>query len=489
MKSRPVIIIFFLALVSNVVVHTINLSYLLEANPASLRQGVSVITQDDPSYLVPVENYLLGNGWQSNAVGDAAYVTRTPGYSLIYLGFRFWLPQKAALIGLLSFQFLLFAFSASLVFGIVRQFSVNEFVAFWLAMAFAIMPMFSGFLSYTLTEGVTPALVILFMYLVLASSLGSQKYYWWSAVVLAMIIIIRPPLIVLLAVYPLQMIFDGWKLNWKPTALALSISLIPMIAWQIYGFNKTEEMPGLHAIYHDDANDLYRPVHQTLWDFHKSWGQEGAEFHNDVNGIWEAALNNEPPQKAIESFVRHLPEGVKETIGEEKLKWTYQSYYQVLKNQKPFFESGKFMDGQTEMERMLGDSIRLFTKAYRSGHWFNAWVAVPSKVYWNMAAHSNLSLFVFQKPWRGNLFMEAMRWLSFLIHFGVFVLFPITFFGKLRNKAMLMFGLPIAMYLAYLCFVQRGVEERYTLPFLMPMLILVFASAIEIINQTRTKNE
>lgn len=488
MKNRPALIIFILALVSTVLVHTINHSYLLQANPASLRQGVSVVTQDDPSYLAPVESFLEGNGWRSNAVGNAAIVTRTPGYSLVYLAFRFWLPQKSALIGLLGFQFLLFAFSATLVYAILKRLSPNEFLAFWLAAVFAIMPMFSGFLSYTLTEGLTPSLVIFFMYLVLLSIQGAEKYYLWSAVVLAMLIIIRPPMLVLLFVYPLQMIAGGWDLNWKPIFLALTISISPLVVWQIYGFNKTGKLPGLHAIYHDDANGLYRPVHQALWGFHKSWGQEGAEFHNDVNGLWEAALNNTPPENAIQLLMGHLPKGAKETIGEEKLKWTYDAYYQVLKSQKPYYEQGKTMEGQTQLERVLSDSIQTYTDVYRSAYWFNTWIVVPAKVYWNLAAHSNLSLYVFQKTWRGNLLMEVFRWLSFLIHVGVFILFPIAVFWKPRNRIKFIFGLPILLYLVYLCFVQRGVEERYTLPFLMPMLILVVVNAIEMISQIRTKN-
>lgn len=488
MKNRPVLIIFFLALVSTIFVHGFNHSYLLELNPDSLREGVSVVTQDDASYLAPVENALAGKSWRSNAIGDAAYVTRTPGYSLIYAAFRVLLPQKSALMALLAFQFLLFAFGATLVYAILRLMGMDEHWSFMAALVYAIMPMFSGFLSYTLTEGVTPAFVILFMYLVLKSSVAFKKYYWWSTLVLALLIIIRPPMVVLLFVYPLLLVIDNWKSNWKKSMIALSIALFPLLLWQIYGYSKTEELPGLHAIYHDDANDLYRPVHNVLWSFHKSWGQEGGDFHRDLNGVWQAALNDEPPQQAIDDLIGHLPEGAIETVGEESLNWTYESYYEILKAQAPFFKSGQAMSGQTMQELALIDSVQAYTSAYRSAYWFQTWVVAPAQVYWNMAAHSNLSLYVFQKPWRGNLFMEAMRWLSFLVHLGVFLLFPMALIWKFRNRDMFAIGLPIAMYLGYLCFVQRGVEERYTLPFLMPMLIFVMVFTNDIFNQSRSKN-
>lgn len=473
MNFKPALIVFFLALGSAVLVHYVNHVQLLNEAPTALRKGISVATQDDSSYLAPFENFLIGNDWRSNAVGDAAYLTRTPGYSFIYAVFRFWIPQKSALIGLLCLQFLLFALSAIVVFEIMRDWINDSQWALWIAVGYAILPMFSGFLSYTLTEGVTPMMVLLFMYLILKGTQGNQRYYLGSAAVLAMLIIIRPPMVVFVFVYPIQLLVSRKKSNAKQVVLALVIALCPLAIWQIYGYAKTDKLPGLHAIYHDDANDLYRPVHKELWDFHKSWGQAGNAFHSDVNGIWQAALNDEPPEDAIDRLMGHLPSGVAESVGLKELHWTYKCYYNILKGQRPYFESGQAMYGQTPRELALIDSIQTYKYVYRSSYPLQTWVVVPAKVYWKLAAHSNMSLFVFQKTWRGKWWMEALRILSFAVHLITFLLFPLLLFKPFRNARNLVFSIPIYMYLAYLCFVQRGVEERYTLPFLVPMILLI----------------
>jgi len=68
--------------------------------------------------------------------------------------------------------------------------------------------------------------------------------------------------------------------------------------------------------------------------------------------------------------------------------------------------------------------------------------------------------------------MEALRIICFANHFLAFYIFLISIFILFPNKNALLIIVPTACYLAYLCFVQRGIEERYTLPFLIPMVAL-----------------
>src|SRR5690606_42026076 len=84
----------------------------------------------------------------------------------------------------------------------------------------------------------------------------------------------------------------------------------------------------------------------------------------------------------------------------------------------------------------------------------------------------------FQKVWRGNIFMEIFRYFSVLVHFGIFLCFPVAVILMRKSVLWLSVSIPIIIYLGYLCIVQRGVEERYTLPVLIPMLLVV-AGAVQ----------
>ena len=95
----------------------------------------------------------------------------------------------------------------------------------------------------------------------------------------------------------------------------------------------------------------------------------------------------------------------------------------------------------------------------------------PMKVYGRMALHSNLSMYIFQKTLRGNWLMEFFRLLFFSLHASLFLLIWVALFIRRRNWFKFSIYAIAAAYLLYLAWVQRGIEERYTLPILPVLLI------------------
>ena len=100
---------------------------------------------------------------------------------------------------------------------------------------------------------------------------------------------------------------------------------------------------------------------------------------------------------------------------------------------------------------------------------------VPALVVKHMILHSNLNLYMFQHTYRGLWWMEALRWSSLIVH--VILLSSIFIIPWLRIPRLLRVAAMFALlYLIYLAFIQRGIEERYTLPVLhLAMLLLPFA--------------
>jgi hypothetical protein len=70
-----------------------------------------------------------------------------------------------------------------------------------------------------------------------------------------------------------------------------------------------------------------------------------------------------------------------------------------------------------------------------------------------------------------NIFMEILRWLCLMIHVSTFTLCLIYPFINKDIKLITLGGI-VLFYLFYLTYVQRGIEERYTLPLLAVALIL-----------------
>lgn len=485
-KQRIVgLVLFLLAVISTGGVHLLNNFYLSRSAPELLRENTTVITSDDVSYLAPATNWLSGNGWKTGHPGKIAITVRSPGYGMIYAGLRSFLSEKAALQTLVVLQVFLFAFAVSLIPKIGRYLGMNFKLSLTVAIGVAVLPTFSGFLSYTLTEAITPSLALIFLYALFRFYSEPKSSLIPAALILGFLILVRPPMMI----WIFSVVILGFGLakmgEFKNGVALILVAIIPILTWQVYISIKTGELQGLHPIYQDDTNDLYRPLHNDIWNFHKSWGQSGAKFNASVNGLWGDAMHENSAQAGVLEIMENISPEVIETIGYNELESSYLQYFEILKSQVPYAKSALPIPGITKNELELSTKFIEYRNTYVREYPFQSYVVVPFEVYFSLGAHSNLSPYVFQKSWRGNPFMEMLRYFSFMLHFGVFLLFPFALLYMRKSLLWLSVSIPILVYLTYLCGVQRGVEERYTLPVLIPMLMLVVAAGSEFVKDMR----
>lgn len=464
-------------------VHFINALHL-QKDGAVLRKGVAVPTADDASYLVPPENFIDGKGWKSNSAGDAALTTRSPGYGMIYLAFRTGFGKPWGLRVMIAFQVLLYAAAVVRVPGLAADLGLTKKLGWGLALLFAVLPGFWGFLSYTLTEGVVPALVVLFLSFFLRSTRTGMRDFALGCLLLAVTLLVRPAMLVWV-ITPLLFLFTFSGVLKAKQGLALWIlMLLPLGGWQLHMKASTGKWQGLHPIYHDDANTLFRPIHRDIWNYHKAWGQTGVDFHRGIDRLWRAALSGGDPEQPVRELIAGTDPRARALIGDSTLHSAYLDYYGILVKQAPYYKDNRVLSGITDEEGRLSEKFDEFRKDYVSAHPLHSFMAVPAKVFWELTGHSNLTLYVFQKSWRGNPVVEALRVVSFAIHFGAFAVFLLSMLFFVRDRKLLAVALPILIYLLYLCVVQRGVEERYTAPVLIPVVILS-ACALQRVGEKR----
>ena len=161
-KNNTIWIICLLSFFSALFYNQLNLNLL----PTELkRDNVTVATNDDVSYLAPPKNYLETGVWKANSIGDQSYFIRPPGYGIFYMFFLKITGYPLALSFLKIAQLLLFSASIYWLFNISNSLLKKEKVALLVAILYGLTPFAIGFLSYTLTEGITPALLLLFVFL------------------------------------------------------------------------------------------------------------------------------------------------------------------------------------------------------------------------------------------------------------------------------------------------------------------------------------
>ncbi|PKR80767.1 hypothetical protein CW751_08325 [Brumimicrobium salinarum] len=124
-----------------------------------------------------------------------------------------------------------------------------------------------------------------------------------------------------------------------------------------------------------------------------------------------------------------------------------------------------------ELEKSTITQIKALTADFKNKFWIQYYITSPLKVFKEMAFHSNLSLYVFQKSFRGHPLMEFLRLLSFIVHALAFLALPFSVFMRKPHYLKSIFSYVLIIYVGYLIFIQRGIEERYTLPILALSLI------------------
>lgn len=468
------LLLFLLAFSSAASIHLVNRTFLAAENPEALRENVSVITSDDASYLRPAINFIDRGEWKGSGASVGSYVLRSPGYGFLFACFYSLFGLEMGLWALLLFQFTIWAMAVSFIPIIAHHLGFKAKLAWGLGMLVALMPLFSSFLAYTLTEGITPALVIFFYSFLFVGLKDRKDFLLPSAILLGCIILVRPALILLVLSYiPLV---PQLRRNIIPLLL---VSLTPIFLWQL----RVQRFTGrfdLHPIYHSDASTLYRPLHEAAWDFHKMTGQTGVEFHRSMALLWQAAQGDISKANATEAAVQNLHGTVIEVFTEDRLAAIYTEYITVLRQQIPFYHGNEPVGITLAGEEELIAKFETMKSDYVANNVIHAWIVVPASVAKELVFHSNLSLYLFQKPLRGNFSMEALRWLSLGIHLFIYV-FTLIFLFRKKCQSTLAVAIPAVLFFLYLVFVQRGIEERYMLPYLVPMFLVAsytFASLL-----------
>lgn len=475
------ILIAFLALLSAFYWNELNLKNLQLAK-IPLRENQTVITEDDASYLNTYQRLHENGSKNETELEKFSSTIRPPGYGLIYYFSLKFGGNTNSLFILKTGQCLLFAFSVFCLYKIALFFTKSNWLSSITALIYGILPFSMGFLYYTLTEGITPALLVISLYYIL--KLSSEKevrfqlvYLFIASSIFSVLLVIRPFLIVFLPIF-LIVLFISWFNQKGPKTAVLNLLLFTLIStsglitWQIKSRLQLGNWIGLHPIYQNEIPGVFRKPHASLWNFFKGWESNGAHFHETIVPFWEATMALDTSNSPIEKVIKQLPKNVVQSIGKKEFTWAFILYRKAILAQKPYFDEQKKMPSYLlkEEARAQKNFDRLALK-FCTTNAYQYHLQTPAKVAKSLIFHSNLSLYQFQHTYRGTFWAETLRVLCFLIYSIAFILVPFAFF-VLKDYRIRLLIIGIIIYCFYLIYFQRGIEERYTLP-LLPFVLLI----------------
>lgn len=447
-----------------------------------------VSTADDAAYIRPVENYYKYHTWQDNNPGRQAYFLRTPGYGLFRYGLMMVLGLEGGQLYFRYVQVLLFALSVFLLYRIGLMLCLPPAWSLTGEIIYGLTPFASGFLYYSLTEGITPALMIFYVYLLLlAYRRRGPFFYLLAAVLMGYIGLVRPVLMIFAAALP---VMAWWSTSTLPALrrsafilLNVLIIALPLTMWAYRSYRIAGEWVGIYPIYYAENNSQFRPSHQAIWRFASSFGMEGRTFHESMVPLWQATIHGDTSESHIDSILLTIPDFVKRDIGDQRLRAAYHGYRASIVYQRTHYTKEVAMpDTIPDAERQVIGDFDQFTTEIRSSHWLWCHVVVPVLVFKHLAFHSNLSLWLFQHTWRGAWWMEAARFIFLLLHIGCCLSAVYLLWSGERATRLLM-GWLISAYFFYLCYFFRGLEERYTLP-ILPLMLLALLYTLRSLSRT-----
>jgi hypothetical protein len=463
---------------------------VLEGDSIELREGQTVKTADDLSYLKPAISLAETGTYKDSFPGLGAYFLRPPGYPAFLAALLVIFDKPDALHALKFIQLGLFALSVYCLFFIALNYLKSTKWASAIAAFYGLSNIASGFVYYTLSEGISAPLVLFYVfYLVKAKNetLAKSKltYYVIAAVLFSFLFITRPVLGILGLSIPIFLFIDysfNTSLLLKRIVLIGAIASAPMFMWQVRNMIIAKEVVGLHPIYYpENSTSCFRPTHEAFWEFCKSWGEIGSHFHSYVVPFWDATINGDTAQIYIDNIIKELPTHVVTHFGEQRLHAVLTTYQHSILLQKAFYDKGIAMPTTIPaIELKAISEIDKLTTEYRSAFWFNYAILAPLKVFKTVAFHSNLSLyFYYKKPFNESFLLKAYMFGVYLIHTFAFVVFAFGLFSNKQQNLKIALLLPVALYVFYLIYFQRGIEERYTLP----VLAIVLLSAAQIVQE------
>ena len=406
-----------------------------------------VYTADEPSYTAPPVNFIHQGIWRDHFEGNSSYYQRTPGYGMIY-GTCYLLFKEQAFTALRTIQLLCFFLSLLLIGKIFNSLLKNETAALMGSAFYGFIPIYSGFTAYTLTEGITPFLVIWTIYSLTSESRSKHAMVFLST---AILMLVRPQL----AFLPVGMLVYQLIKGHYRTGLIMITAFLPILIWQIRSISIEGKLIGIHPIYSETNISLYRPGHEALTDLFRIWEHDGEKFHSFTGKLLKS------DSVSIDQTLEMIPMKFRSSVEPLALE------YSTLLHDPSY--------GRTELYKRKERSFVLKVQHTRekliAENKIQYYFITPLQSAKFLLTKSQLNQFIFQSTYRGNPFIEGLRILSVVtILSGVFFLFYYAF--QFKNELLTVLSVAVLSYLFYLFFFQRMNEDRYLVPFL-PILLIV----------------
>jgi hypothetical protein len=347
----------------------------------------------------------------------------------------------------------------------------------------SIIPYFYHTLLCTMTESISVYLsIISFFFIIRGYNEQNPKTKLLSYVFASFFIgyntLTRPYLGMLLFLLPFFGFIEYYKFGFKKLLINyVIIGMIPVLmigSWALRNYILTKEIVFLEVAYHPQNLDRMKPELNGLRSLVLSWGEDGIVFNDYQIPLYTNALKGDTSVIYIQNVMKHIPQDVLKTCGEQNIFHLLKRYQKVVYSQKEYFDKqiampAKYSDEQINLEK----DFKSLAQKYISQHRFFYYVICPAKYLKQIVFHSNtVGIYFLQERFREHTILNLLRYLSAFIHISLFFFIFISMYTTRRNLlyCTIFVVIPI-IYLLFFSYVVQTIEQRYYSP-ILPLLLL-----------------
>lgn len=511
LKDRKhLLYIFSTALIFCISINELNIQYIKsinnenkKLNAKSLVHSRTVWSIDNLFYLTQIKHMLNGDGYTLDPNEPEMKVRRTPVYPLFY-GIQYYLfgEEKAHII-IPYIQSIFFAISAVLITLIILYTFGNEQWAKVTGYSYAFLPFISSFCYFTLTESISPFLVVLSMFF-FANYLRdkSSKNLIICGIVTGVSFLNRPTAGVVIVGFFLQLLFNKGvlaSLNVKiKTMSILAFSFILSLSpWIIRNYLITGDIVVAETFYHEAPMDFGK-AHIELRKLTSCWtNPTNLPTEKFSNELRLHISQNEPYKndKVIDDYIDQWPNNAFNGYTRQELKLALHELnncfiekYEFLKN-NPNAMRKDFLN--RECEEQAYNNFKILKERFIKTAPFRYYIITPLTINKEIAFNSFIHHFAIINPIDNeiNSLQIFLKSLVYILNVLCF-LSPIYFclFSKFSlDKVLLIMGPIFVLILTLTAIIFRYVESRYIIV-IYPYFIITFSfMLIDILNRIKSK--
>ncbi len=381
---------------------------------------------------------------------------------------------------------LLYAFSAVLLYIATFRFTGNKKIALLTYLIYATFLPFITYLSYTITEAVSPALNCIFIYFLSRTKQENTLKNWLlSGIVFAILVLTRPnSIFIIFSVLILLIYYSKFalKLMLKNGLAFVLGSALFFLPWMIHNYKKTNGDIILLEKYYGDQMDYGMPnMHLKYWI--ASWMNPGDYSSEIISNTCIHAIIHQPETdkyKFTDSLLQKIPSAAWKGNKQQEVRDAYLSLYDYYYGKINHVHK----DTLAQLEAKSIENFNQLKTEFIKQAPFYHYVLVPLQYAKSLISQSNSSTLAFLQNYESNPLLYFLK--IYLYVFNVLcysaLLLLLVFYKKYKDVFWMTFLYAAATFFIIM-YVNKNFEVRYTYTY-FPMLFMCVAIVITEISST-----